>query len=164
MPVLHRDRYSMRESDPMCCFWFFEAYYRSFGKQISIISRKVYAREGGCRRRAHVLHCRHVNLFYWDCSSNNVYLLLISANFNNIWIFCPDFDNMNRLQILWSHWHGNLCLIYSNHFFAVLQRQVEAPPGDEGRGGETPPTSPRRSVGEGGGEGACHGGVPRWWF
>jgi hypothetical protein len=32
--------YSMRESDLIYGFWFFEAYYRSFGKQLSIISRK----------------------------------------------------------------------------------------------------------------------------
>ena len=30
----------MRESDPIYGFWFFEAYYQSFGKQLSIISRK----------------------------------------------------------------------------------------------------------------------------
>ncbi len=30
----------MRCSDPLYCYWFFEAYYQAFGKQLAAISRK----------------------------------------------------------------------------------------------------------------------------
>ena len=38
--VLVLYRYSVRSSDPIYGFWFFEAYYESFGKQLSMISPK----------------------------------------------------------------------------------------------------------------------------
>ena len=36
--VLHR--YTIRTSDPIYGYWFFEAYYETFGKQLSLISTK----------------------------------------------------------------------------------------------------------------------------
>jgi hypothetical protein len=33
-------RYTVRKSDPLYSFWFFEGYYKSFGKQVSLISPK----------------------------------------------------------------------------------------------------------------------------
>ena len=33
-------RYTMRSSDPLYGFWFFEAYYQAFGKQLAAISPK----------------------------------------------------------------------------------------------------------------------------
>ena len=33
-------RYTLRNSDPLYGYWFFEAYYNSIGKQLSIISPK----------------------------------------------------------------------------------------------------------------------------
>jgi hypothetical protein len=38
--VLVLYRYSVRSADPIYGFWFFEAYYESFGKQLSMISPK----------------------------------------------------------------------------------------------------------------------------
>ena len=38
--VLVFPRYTVRPSDPIYGFWFFEAYYESFGKQLSLISTK----------------------------------------------------------------------------------------------------------------------------
>jgi hypothetical protein len=33
-------RYTVRASDPLYGYWFFEAYYQAFAKQLSAISRK----------------------------------------------------------------------------------------------------------------------------
>ena len=33
-------RYTMRGSDPIYGYWFFEAYYQAFGKQLAAISPK----------------------------------------------------------------------------------------------------------------------------
>ena len=35
-----RHRYTMRGSDPLYGYWFFEAYYQAFGKQLAAISSK----------------------------------------------------------------------------------------------------------------------------
>jgi hypothetical protein len=37
-PVLHR--YTLREKDPLYGYWFFEAYYMSFVRQLSVLSTK----------------------------------------------------------------------------------------------------------------------------
>jgi hypothetical protein len=33
-------RYTLRKTDPLYGYWFFEAYYESIGKQLSLISPK----------------------------------------------------------------------------------------------------------------------------
>ena len=77
----------MRESDPIYGFWFFEAYYRSFGKQLSIISRK-FMPETEAAVEELLSFTADMQFFFTETArliqSNNVYLLLILANFHNI--------------------------------------------------------------------------------
>jgi hypothetical protein len=42
MTLMHR--YTMRKSDPLYGYWFFEAYYEAFAKQLAAISPKFVPR------------------------------------------------------------------------------------------------------------------------
>ena len=62
--------------------------------------QEIYATDGGCRRRTHVISPRTCKLLTENArmfSSNNVYLLLILSNFHYMNLLL-NFDDMNRLR------------------------------------------------------------------